>query len=171
MTTPAFLQVPALGNCNCNSEERNHLLDVRVIIVICDISRSGSPKFGPSVYSRAGTLRPNHSGSDTLGFQTSRYILRIRSNPNLPSDATVWAYRGFYVLAVCKFPILAAVRRNAILPECRFSGALLNTFLQQLKGASRTGNIPTERSLYANKTGFNTLRLLRQIMKCLLLFN
>lgn len=47
--------------------------------------------------------------------------------------------------------MLAAVRRNAILPECRFSGALLNTFLQQLKGASQTGNIPTERAFTPTK--------------------
>lgn len=71
---------------------------------------------------------------------------------------------------ICKFPMLVAVRRNAILFECRFSRAILNTFLQQLKGASQTGNIPTERT-FAPTTSFNTLQSLRQIMKCLLLFN
>jgi len=101
--------------------------------------------------SRAGTLHPNHPGSDTLGFQTSRYILRVRSNPNLWFDATVWAYRRFYALGICKFSMLAVIRRNAILPECHFSRALLNTFLEQLKEASQTGNIPTERAFASTK--------------------
>lgn len=47
--------------------------------------------------------------------------------------------------------MLAAIRRNAILPECRFSCALLNTFLEQLKGASQAGNIPTERAFAPTK--------------------
>lgn len=148
MTVP---QVPALDGCSCNLDERNRLLDVRVIIVIRDISRRGSRNLDPRYIPRLGILRPNYPGSDTIGFQTSRYILRIRSNPNLPPDATVWAYRGFYVPGICKFPMLAAVRRKAILPECRFSRALLNTFLQQLKRASQTGNIPTERAFAPTK--------------------
>lgn len=89
---------------SCNLSGRNHLLDVRVIIVIRDISRRATVEIWTLGLFRAGAPRPNHPGSDTFRFQTSRYILHSRSNPNLAFDATVWAYRGFYVPGICEFP-------------------------------------------------------------------
>jgi len=50
VTVSTVLQVPALDSCSCNLDERNRLLDVRVIIVIRGISRRDGSKFRPSVY-------------------------------------------------------------------------------------------------------------------------
>lgn len=132
-------------------------------------SAARQSKFGPSVYSAREAHAQIILGATHSDFKRAGIFCPADRIRTLCLTRRCGLTEGFMCPVFVNSSMLAAIRRNAILPECRFSCALLNTFLEQLKGASQTGNIPTER-VFA-PTGFNTLRSLRQIMKCLLLFN
>lgn len=87
MTVPTVLQVPALDGCNCNSNERNRLLDVRVIIVIRDISRRGSPNLDPRFIPR-GNPTPKSSWERHARISNEQvYFARpIESEPSVRRD-------------------------------------------------------------------------------------
>lgn len=88
MTVPAVLQVPTLGGCNCNSDERNRLLDVRVIIVIRDISRrGGDPNLDPWFIPR-GNPTPKSSWERHARISNEQvYFARpIESEPSVRRD-------------------------------------------------------------------------------------
>lgn len=127
------------GGRVCNSARRNHLLDVRVITVIRDISTAETRTLDLSAV-RAAEIIP---GCDTLGFQTSRYILPLdRSNPKLPLATQrdgVGLQRGFMCPALANSPTLAAIRRNAILPRVSFFPRFIKYFPRTIKrrGLSR----------------------------------
>lgn len=139
---------------SCNLSGRNHLLDVGVIIVIRDISRRATVEIWTLGLFRAGTPRPNHPGITCSDFKRAGIFCPANRIRTLRSTRRCGLTEGFMCPVFVNFPILAAIRRNAILPECRFSCALLNTFLEQLKGAFQAGNIPTERALAPTKRAF-----------------
>lgn len=127
VTIPVVLQVPAFDGCSCNSDERNRLLDVRVIIVIRDISRRSSPNLGPRFIPRGNpTPKSFWERHARISNEQVYFVRPIESELSVRRDGV--GLRRFYLLCVCKF-LMLAVRRNVILPECRFSDALLNTFL------------------------------------------
>lgn len=108
--TGVHSQVHAAGvTAVIRAEEITSALDVRVIIVICDISRRGGRSLDdPGLSRTGGTPRPNHSGRDTLEFQTSRYILPGRSNPKLVPcslrDGVGLQRRVLCAPGICEFP-------------------------------------------------------------------
>lgn len=108
-------------------------------------------KFRPSVYSARQLHAQIILGASRSDFKRAGIFCPADRIRTLRSTRRCGLTEGFMCSVFVNSPILATIRRNAILFECRFSCALLNTFLEQLKGASRTDNIPTERAFAPTK--------------------
>jgi len=87
VTVSTVLQVPALDSCSCNLDERNRLLDVRVIIVIRGISRRDGPNFDPRfIPRRNSTPKSSWEWHGRISNEQVYFACPIESEPFVRRD-------------------------------------------------------------------------------------